>query len=146
MLRARLDAMQAQLADAHATLQAATATATERRAAQAEQGRDAERTRADVLRDRVEAREADLALIRAALDQTQAEARKAHAEVEILRQAEAARRRGDAWRGSGQRGGENDLVARRCAERCSVLFTPLMFVRFRQTARRLQVSLTATPS
>jgi ABC-type transporter Mla subunit MlaD len=58
----------------------------------AEQGRDAGRAGADALRDRVEAREADLALIRAALDQTQAEARKAHAEVETLRRAEAERK------------------------------------------------------
>jgi chromosome segregation ATPase len=72
----------------------------------AEQGRDAGRAGADALRDRVEAREADLALIRAALDQTQAEARKAHAEVETLRRADADRtarglvaRLRAAWRG-----------------------------------------------
>jgi hypothetical protein len=54
----------------------------------------------------VEAREGDLALIRAALDQTQAEARKAHAEADALRQADTARKgRGRlarlraAWRG-----------------------------------------------
>jgi hypothetical protein len=53
----------------------------------------------------VEAREADLALIRAALDQTQAEARKAHAEAETLRQA-----RGGA-EGQGPAGAAQGCVA-----------------------------------
>jgi hypothetical protein len=52
-LRDRLDAMQSQLTQAHAALQAATET--ERRAGQAEAGREAERSRADALRDRIEA-------------------------------------------------------------------------------------------
>ena len=90
-LRDRLTTMQEQLADAHAALQGAEVAETriaaaEGRADRAEQAIAGERARADALRDRVEAREADLVLIRAALDQTQAEARKTHAEVETLRE------------------------------------------------------------
>ena len=50
-LRDRVGAMQAQLDEAHASLQAATET--ERRVVLAEQGGDAKRTRADALRDRI---------------------------------------------------------------------------------------------
>jgi chromosome segregation ATPase len=103
-LRDRLTAMQEHLGDAHVALQ--TAAAADARAGRAEQGRDEERARAEALRDRVEARENDLALMRAALDQTEAEARKAHAEAADLRQAEEARnarglmaRLRAAWRG-----------------------------------------------
>ena len=52
-LRDRLDAMQAQLAEAHSALQAAAET--ERRAVSAEASRETERGHADALRDRFEA-------------------------------------------------------------------------------------------
>jgi hypothetical protein len=70
VLRDRLDAMQTQLAEAHASLQAATET--ERRAAQAETGREAERSRADGLRDRLDGLQAQLAAAERASDDLQA--------------------------------------------------------------------------
>jgi chromosome segregation ATPase len=117
-LRDRLNAMQEQLADAHAALQAAESA--NARAVQAEQDKEraetaitGERQRADALRDRLDGMQHDLDAARermqfsqAALDQAQAEARKARDAAEALRQAEADRKaRGvlarlrDAWRG-----------------------------------------------
>jgi hypothetical protein len=100
-LTARMDTA-VSIAD-RATSMAADAVA---RADRSEAAIAGERARADAMRDRVAVREADLALIRAALDQTQAEARKAHAEVETLRRADAERearglvaRLRAAWRG-----------------------------------------------
>ena len=68
-----------------------------------------ERARADALRDRAEARRWTWTLARAALDQAQTEARKAHAEVaDCVRRTTG--RRGGLWRGSGRRGGGNNLA------------------------------------
>jgi hypothetical protein len=104
-LRDRLNAMQEQLADAHAALQAAAAAEArteqaERDRKRAEVGWDAERARADALRERIDGSERrDRAAAVAIAD----EAVKA---AETLRQAEAERRaRGllarlrAAWRG-----------------------------------------------
>jgi chromosome segregation ATPase len=117
-LRDRLNAMQEQLADAHAALQAAESANV--RAVRAEQDKEraetaitGERQRADALRDRLDGMQRDLDAARermqfsqAALDQAQAEARKARDAAEALHQAEADRKaRGlvarlrAAWRG-----------------------------------------------
>ena len=91
---AHVDQVTAMLADAAARADRADAALT------------GERVRADALRDRAKSREDDLALIRAALDQAQTEARNAHAEAQAIRHADEARKaRGrwarfrDAWRG-----------------------------------------------
>ena len=97
-LRDRLNAMQAQLADAHAALQAAEAantradraeraTNTEReRADRAEAGRDGERARADELRARIEAMQAQLAARQEVVDA-----------AEAIRRADDARRALSRW-------------------------------------------------
>ena len=103
-LRERLIAMQEQLADAHAALQAAAEAGA--RAGRAEQGRDeergradradaaltAERARADALRDRLDAQAGDLSLVKAAIDRTQAEARAARERAEALQREDDARK------------------------------------------------------
>ena len=104
-LEAAISTLRVQLDRAEAGREAA-----DRRADQAEARADQAEARADTLRARLEGElhraKDDLALIRAAIDQSQAEARKAHTEAEELRRAEAARRaRGvlarlrAAWRG-----------------------------------------------
>jgi hypothetical protein len=96
-LRDRVGAMQVQLDEAHAALQAATET--ERRVVLAEQGRDAERSRADGLADRAH-------VMQAQVDQLREQLATAQTEVETaLRLAEARRKRTPlarilaAWRG-----------------------------------------------
>jgi chromosome segregation ATPase len=110
-LRERLEAMQVQLAEAHAALQAAAAA--DARADRAEQGRDGERARADALRERIGTMQAEAATLQAQLAKSEAEgnaltietaeltaqvkaakaeAREAQDREEELRQADAARR------------------------------------------------------
>ena len=62
------------------------------RADRAEAGRDAERSRADVLADEVHVMQAKLATAEAAVDQAQAAARDARDSAETLRRADAERR------------------------------------------------------
>jgi chromosome segregation ATPase len=99
-LRERLIAMQEQLADAHAALQAAAEAGA--RAERAEAGRDqergradraeaattAERARADALRERIEALQEQLAAHQEGADATEA-IRQAEAMVDSLREAHA---------------------------------------------------------
>jgi chromosome segregation ATPase len=73
MLRDRLNAMQEQLADAHAALQAAEAG--DARTARAETDRDEERARADDLRAQIDAFNAELVVMRAEADRALAEER-----------------------------------------------------------------------
>jgi chromosome segregation ATPase len=137
-LRDRLTAMQEQLADAHAALQAAAeadarAKQAERNreraeasldaergragslraqidelnaemvvaraeaAAHAEAGRAEERQRADAINALLEATQEELAGQRELTDQTRADAERAHAEAEALRQAEDERRARGRW-------------------------------------------------
>jgi len=91
MLRDRLNAMQEQLADAHAVLQAAEATAT--RAQQAEAGRDAERMRADRAEQGREADRARADGLQAKLDDMQVQLT---ARQEVVDAAEAIRNADDA--------------------------------------------------
>jgi hypothetical protein len=94
-LRDRLDAMQAQLVEAHAALQAAVET--ERRAAQAEQEIAGERTRADALRDRLDASQAQIAVAEAAAELARRHAQEAQDAAETLRQTDSARRALGLW-------------------------------------------------
>ena len=91
MLRDRLNAMQEQLADAHAVLQAAEATAT--RAQQAEAGRDAARMRADRAEQEREADRARADGLQAKLDDMQ---ERLTARQEVVDAAEAIRNADDA--------------------------------------------------
>ena len=91
MLRDRLNAMQEQLADAHAVLEAAEATAT--RAQQAEAGRDAERMRADRAEQEREADRARADGLQAKLDDMQ---ERLTARQEVVDAAEAIRKTDDA--------------------------------------------------
>ena len=94
-LRDRLDAMQAQLTEAHAALQAAVET--ERRAGQAEQEIAGERTRADALRDRLDASQAQLGAAETAAELARRHAQEAQDAAEALRQADDARRALGRW-------------------------------------------------
>jgi hypothetical protein len=94
-LRERLEAMQVQLAEAHAALQAAAAA--DARADRAEQGRDAERSRADALVNRVHVVQVELATaeaegtaltIETAELTAQVKAAKGHCHVNFRRQPE----------------------------------------------------------
>ena len=62
------------------------------RADRADAALTAERARADALRERLDAREGDLSLVKTALDRTQAEARAAREHAEALQREDEARK------------------------------------------------------
>jgi hypothetical protein len=91
--RGRAGALRAQIDELNAEMVAARAEA----AAHAEAGRAEERQRADAINALLEATQEELAGQRELTDQTRADAERAHAEAEALRQAEDERRARGRW-------------------------------------------------